>query len=84
MKANDYAERIVRDFIRDITDHVFMNIQNNEVLMREYQTRVNENSLQTVNQAIGLKVKEILDLQNVDVCSEPRSWLIKDYTRHSK
>ena len=82
MKATDYADRVVRDFIVDITDHLFLQIQHDETLMREYQTRVNENSLQAVNQAIGLKIKEILQLENVDVCHEPKSWLIKDYTRH--
>jgi methionine synthase II (cobalamin-independent) len=84
VNANDYAEQVVRKFMEDITDHVFLNIQYDESLMREYMTRVNENSLQIINQAIGKKVKEMFDLENIDVCSNPKSFLIKDYTRHRK
>ncbi len=84
MTANDYAEKIVNDFMRNITDHVFGNIQNNEDLMREYQTRVNENSLNSINTAIGKKVKELFALNNDGVCDSPKSWLIKDFTYHKK
>ncbi len=84
MTPNEYAEKVVSDFMRDITDHVFLNIQSNEKLMRDYQTQVNENSLQAVNQAIGRKVKEIFDLENDEVCNTPKSWLIKDFTFHNK
>jgi hypothetical protein len=34
MNVNDYADRVVRDFMRDITDHIFLHIQHNEELMR--------------------------------------------------
>jgi len=84
MTANDYAEKIVEDFMKNITDHVFENIQNNEKLMREYQTRVNENSLKSINTAIGKKVKELFNLENDGVCDAPKSWLIKDFTYHKK
>jgi hypothetical protein len=84
MTANEYAEKIVTEFMRNITDHVFLNIQRNEALMREYQTMVNTNSLQSVNQAIGKKVKELFDLDNDDKCATPKSWLIKDFTYHKK
>ena len=60
--TNDYAEKLVKDFMANITDHVFLNIQNNESLMREYQTMVHEHSLLSVNTAIGKKVKELLFL----------------------
>jgi hypothetical protein len=84
MAANEYAEKVVLDFMRNLTDHVFLNIQNNEELMREYQTQVNENSLMEVNTAIGKKVKELFQLENDGVCSAPKSWLIKDFTFHKK
>jgi len=84
MTANEYAEKVVRDFMRNITDHVFLNIQSNEGLMRQYQTQVNENSLMEVNAAIGRKVKEVFQLENDGVCDKPKSWLIKDFTYHRK
>lgn len=82
--SNEYAEKVVKAFIEDITDHIFLNIQNNEELMREYQTQVHLNSLQSVNTTIGKKVKEILDLDDTDESKDPKSWLIKSYTKHSK
>ncbi len=84
MTANEYADKVVFDFLRHITDHVFLSIQHNEERMREYQTHVNENSLRSVNQAIGKKVKDIFVLENDGVCGAPKSWLIKDYTLHKK
>jgi len=84
MTANDYAEKVVKEFMRNITDYVFLNIQNNEELMREYQSQVNSNSLKSVNTAIGKKVKELFDLANDGVCNSPKSWLIKDFTYHTK
>lgn len=84
MTASEYAEKVVLDFMTNITDHVFLNIQGDEGLMREYQTRVNENSLMEVNTAIGRKVKELFQLENDGVCNQPKSWLIKDFTYHRK
>ena len=84
MTANEYAEKVVLKFLRDITDHVFLSIQNNETLMRAYQTQVNKNSLLPVNQAIGLKVKEIFDLENDGKCNKPKSSLIKVFALHKK
>jgi hypothetical protein len=63
---------------------VFLNIQNNEELMREYQRQVNENSLRTVNMAIGKKVREVFDLENDVECKTPKSWLIQGFTLHKK
>ena len=82
MTASEYAEQVVLEFMRDITDHVFLNIQRDERLMRDYQTQVDRDGLRAVNTAIGSKVKEMFDLGNGEVCDKPRSWLIKDFTRH--
>jgi hypothetical protein len=82
MSENDYAEEVVGKFIRDITDHVFLAIEHNETLMREYQTNVNRYGLDKVNMAIGKKVKTMLNLDNDGVNKSPKSKLIKDYTCH--
>lgn len=79
-----YAEKVVKDFLRNITDHVFLWIQHNENLMREYQSVVHETSLIETNTTIGRKVKEIFDLANDGECKSPMSWLIKGYTYHKK
>lgn len=80
----EYAEEVVKDFMTEITDHIFLHIQSNETLMREYQSHVYLNSLISVNTTIGKKVKEIFELENDSECSHPKSWLIKSYTKHTK
>jgi hypothetical protein len=82
MSANDYADVLVKNFIRNITDHVFLSIQHNEDLMREYQTNVNRYGLDAVNMAIGKKVKILLNLDDDGENTNPKSRLIKSYTRH--
>jgi len=82
MNPNEYAISVIDAFVKNITDYVFLNIQNNENLMREYQMMVDDNSPETINQAIGKKVKEMLDLENDGTCSTPKSRLIKSYTYH--
>lgn len=84
MTLDEYTDKIVLDFMRDITDHVFLKIQNDEELMREYQRQVNENSLKVVNTSIGKKVKELFKLENGPECDTPRSWLIQSFTSHKK
>jgi len=82
MSANNYAEQVVNNFITDITDHVFLNIERNDDLMREYMSNVNLYGLDAVNTAIGKKVKERLNLENDGESDKPQSRLIKTYTRH--
>ena len=82
MNVNEYAEALVKNFVRNITDHVFMAIQNDEELMRDYQTNVNRYGLDTLNIAIGKKIKTLLDLDDDGVNDKPKSHLIKVYTYH--
>jgi hypothetical protein len=82
MNVNEYAESLVTNFIRDITDHVFISIQDDEELMRDYQTNVNRYGLSVVNMAIGEKVKRLLNLDNDGENKNPKSHLIKAYSCH--
>jgi hypothetical protein len=84
MGVNDYAEQVVDNFIRDITDHVFLSIEQDDDAMREYMTNVNRFNLEPVNMAIGLKIKERLGLENDGENSNPKSRLIKSYTYHRR
>jgi hypothetical protein len=82
MTVEQYAEKVVEDFVKDITDHIFCNIQYNKKLMREYQSQVNQFGLDAVNTTLGKKVKELLNLQNNGENNDPGSFLIKSYTYH--
>jgi len=82
MSVNDYAEKVVKNFIIDITDHVFCNIERDNDLMREYMDSVNLYQLEVVNTTIGKKVRELLNLKNTGENNNPKSRLIKSYTKH--
>jgi spore maturation protein SpmA len=82
MSANDYAEQVVDNFIREITDHVFLSIERDDNVMRDYMTNVNRYGLDAVNMAIGMKIKERLALDNDGENTGPKSRLIKSYTFH--
>jgi spore maturation protein SpmA len=84
MGVNEYAEQIVCNFIHAITDHVFLSIEQDDDVMREYMTNVNRYGLDAVNMAIGLKIKEALNLENNGENTSPKSRLIKKYTFHKK
>jgi len=82
MTVNEYAEQVVENFIREITDNVFLSIERDDGVMRDYMTNVNRYGLDTVNMAIGLKIKERLSLANNGENDNPKSRLIKSYTYH--
>ena len=64
MGANDYAKKVVSEFITDITDHLFLSIEQDDQKMREYMTNVDRFGKDTVNMAIGKKIATILNLEN--------------------
>lgn len=82
MSSNDYVEQVINNFIKDITDYIFLSIEQDDEKMREYLTNVNRFGLDTLNKAIGLKIKECLNLENDGENTKPQSRLIKSYTRH--
>jgi len=84
MSANEYAEQVVDNFITDITDHLFLSIERDDKTMRDYMTNVGRYELDKVNMAIGLAIKERLNLENDGENTSPKSRLIKSYTRHKK
>ena len=82
--AATFAEKALAKFSKQITDEVFLLIQNDRELMHEYLRLVEASGLDAVNQSIGRKVKERFGLQNVidDPREEsPRSTLIQSHQR---
>ncbi|MDR2595934.1 MAG: hypothetical protein LBC76_01305 [Treponema sp.] len=84
MNLDQCAEQIVNQFITDITDHLFVSIEQDDNKMREYMLYVRDYDLDNLNRAIGKKIKEKLSLENGEENEKPKSRLIKSYTRHSK
>jgi hypothetical protein len=67
----------------DITDKVFLEIENEEDYYNVYQAAVAfKKNQQAVNQYIGKYIREYWNLENTGRCSSPKSKLIKSYEKH--
>lgn len=81
-----FIKKILNQFTEDITDKIFLMIQNDNKLMGEYLDlldRHKENiDLDTLNSNIGKYIKNHLNLDNMDECKTPKSTLIRTFTRH--
>ena len=81
-----FIKKVLDQFTDDITDRVFLMIQNDSELMGEYLNlldRHKENiDLDTLNSNIGKYIKNHLNLDNIDECKDPKSTLIQTFTRH--
>ena len=66
MTPQEIAEEAIRMMNKKITNEIFMIIQNDRDLMKEYLRAVENNTLDTVNQTIGKEVKNAYGLVNAD------------------
>ena len=82
MSVNDYAEEVVNNFIRDITDYVFLSIEHDDTLMRKHMSKIGLYGRNEVDQSIGKKVRELLNLKNDSENTNPKSRIITKYTYH--
>jgi hypothetical protein len=85
---NDVLARFEEDvdnITEDITDRVFLMIQGNPQLRREYDILTgNGTSKHGLNARLGKRIREYFCLQNIGRCHNPKSCLIKSYERHVK
>jgi hypothetical protein len=80
-----FAEKVLSEYCKRITDEVFLLIAADRELMQEYLRLVESSGLDTVNRWIGRKVKERFGLENEtgDTGREysPRSTLIQSHQK---
>jgi hypothetical protein len=85
---NEVLARFTESTVRiteDITDRVFLMIQKNPQLYREYQDLIaTGTSKRGLNARLGKRIRENFCLQNVGRCHNPKSHLIMSYERHAK
>jgi hypothetical protein len=79
-RIQQFAESVISQKNKSITDEVFLLIQNDRNLMHEYLRLVESEGLDQVNQQIGVAVKLSYNLTN-DNCREdqPVSTLIMSH-----
>ncbi len=66
MKPKEIAEEAIKRMNKRITNEIFLIIQNDRDLMREYLRSLETSSLDTVNQTIGKEIKKAYGLVNIN------------------
>ena len=66
MNSSEIAQKAIARMNKRITNEIFLIIQNDRDLMREYLRAVESKGLDAVNQTIGEAVKESYGLLDVD------------------
>ena len=85
MTLQQFQQRALTQFTREITDIFFSYIENNEVLLQDYQRVIGRDSnLDETNMSLGAAVKEWFHLENGNVNRDPKSKLIRSYTEHTR
>ena len=85
MTLNQFQQKALSQFTREITDIFFCYIENNKELLQDYQRVIGRDSnLDETNLALGAAVKKWFRLENGNENSNPKSKLIRSYTEHIK
>jgi len=82
-KTEKLGHKAIRKFTKCITDQLFIFIQQDEELFKEYLEAATESTTQGVNSVLGKMITEAYHLENVGVEAAPKSQLLKKYTRHT-
>jgi hypothetical protein len=81
MEIKDLFDKVISRKNKRITDEIFLLIQSERELMREYLELVHEKGLVVVNRQIGKMVMQRYGLNHEDARNEsPESTLISSYT----
>lgn len=79
-EVNDFADKVISQINKTITDRVFLEIQSDRELMQEYLSLVERSGLSVVNQTIGKMVKHRYQLTGADGReTDPKSTLIRSH-----
>jgi hypothetical protein len=82
MEPKKIAEEAIKKMNKKITNEVFLIIQNDRELMKEYLRAVENSTLDTANQTIGKEVKKAYGLSNInDREDNPSCTLIQSHQK---
>ncbi len=79
--VTEFADEVISQMNKSITDKIFLLIQNDKTLMHKYLRLVEEHKLHPVNMQIGKRIKEKYDLTNEERNENPESTLIESHQR---
>jgi hypothetical protein len=76
----NFKNNIIDRFSSEITDNVFLMIQNERELLQDYLKLIENGKLNIVNSSIAKEIKKRYKLDNKDLqIKNPRSFLIKTH-----
>ena len=81
MSIDNFAKKAISQFNKGITNEIFLLIQNDRKLMKEYLSLVGLHGHHAVNMRIGRVVKAQYQLNNKDREKMPTSTLISSHQR---
>jgi hypothetical protein len=85
MTLEEFQEKALKQFTKEITDVFFCYIENDRELMHDYIRVIGrDDRLDNTNMNLGMTVKEWFKLENGEVNLQPKSKLIESYTEHFK
>ncbi|MHB9142991.1 MAG: hypothetical protein ACYC25_14050 [Paludibacter sp.] len=82
MTTEQFAQKVTDKFNEELTDLIFLYIENDAELMHDYLRLISDKDLDTVNKALGRKIKEKFGVENLERSNNPKSKLIQSYTKH--
>jgi len=75
-----FKEKVIQRFSAEITDRVFLMIQNDRELLKEYMDLLGTNPQKTINSSLAKEIKKRYNLENKEFKIEnPQSLLIQSY-----
>lgn len=81
----EFRDKALKQFTKEITDLFFRYIENDEGLMHDYLRVIGrEGNLDVTNMTLGKSVKDWFGLEDGEENMQPTSKLIESYTEHYK
>lgn len=75
-----FKEKVIEQFSSTITDNVFLMIQNDKELMKEYLLLLEKHKLNILNSSLAKEIKKRYNLENKDLKNKnPKSNLIQTF-----
>lgn len=81
---DNFFNEVFDKFSKDITDKIFLMIENDPELMDKYSSLVGDDKKvkDKLNTELGRAIKKKYNLENIKENNNPESSLIKSYTEH--
>lgn len=81
-KAEKLGKKVITKYTKRITDEIFLFLQSDPHLLKEYKEAVKTSSQHGVNSIIGKMITDAYQLENSGIEVRPDCSLLKQYTKH--